>query len=61
MKNTNLKGEEIQKLRKSMGFTQQDCADIVGVDIRTWQKYESDYHKCKQIYIDVISIHQPLN
>ena len=54
MKTTNLTGEEIRQLRNELGLKQRECAEIIGVDLRTWQKYESGTHNCKQIYIDVI-------
>jgi transcriptional regulator with XRE-family HTH domain len=37
-----------------LGLKQKDCADIIGVGLRQWQKYESGTHNCKQIYIDII-------
>ena len=54
MKTTELTGEEIRLLRKDLGLKQRDCADIIGVGLRQWQKYESGTHNCKQIYIDII-------
>ena len=54
MKTTNLTGSQIRELRNELGMKQQQCADAIGVNIRTWQKYESGFHNCKQIYIDII-------
>jgi len=54
MKNTTMTGKEICQFRKDLGLRQTDCADIVGVNLRTWQKYELGQYKCKQIYIDVL-------
>jgi transcriptional regulator with XRE-family HTH domain len=54
MKTTDLTGEAIRELRMKLGLKQKDCADIIGVGLRQWQKYESGTHNCKQIYIDII-------
>ena len=53
MKRTTMTGEQIKQMRKEMQLRQQDCADIVGVGLRQWQKYEAG-DPCKQLYIDVI-------
>lgn len=37
---------ELKALRKSLNLTQDEAASIVHVDIRTWQKWESnDWNK----------------
>ena len=36
------KGERIKKLRKSMGFSQVEFADRIGVSKQTLYKYEND-------------------
>ena len=53
MKTTDLTGKEIRQLRMDLGLKQQECADIIGVGLRQWQKYEAG-NPCKQIYIDII-------
>ncbi len=56
MKRTDLTGEEIRQFRMDLGLKQRDCAEIIGVGLRQWQKYEDGTHKCKKIYIDVIKM-----
>ena len=46
-------GEEIKNYRNDNGLRQKDCAEIIGVGIRQWQKYEQGY-PIKQIYVDVL-------
>ena len=40
MKRTDLTGEEIRQFRMDLGLKQRDCAEIIGVGLRQWQKYE---------------------
>ena len=46
-------GSEIRHLRTSNNLRQIDCADIIGVGIRQWQKYEQGY-PCKEIYVNIL-------
>tara|TARA_R110000822_G_scaffold179650_1_gene319449 strand:+ start:245 stop:418 length:174 start_codon:yes stop_codon:yes gene_type:complete len=46
-------GSEIRQLRTSHNLRQIDCADIIGVGIRQWQKYEQGY-PCKEIYVNIL-------
>jgi hypothetical protein len=55
MKITKLTGKEIKDLRLANGFRQKDCANIVGVGLRQWQKYEQGY-PCKEIYIQILNM-----
>jgi transcriptional regulator with XRE-family HTH domain len=54
---TSLTGAEIKALRKEYGLTQRGCAEIVGIGIRQWQKFEEGNQKCKKLYIDVLKRH----
>lgn len=36
---------EVIAAREAAGLTPEQCADIVGVDTRTWQKWEYDERK----------------
>ena len=53
MVRTKLTGKEIRQLRMDLGLKQRECADIIGVGLRQWQKYEAG-NPCKRIYIDTI-------
>lgn len=53
MKKSNMTGSEIKEFRNSNNLRQRDCADLIGVGIRQWQKYEQGY-PIKQIYVDVL-------
>lgn len=53
MKKADLTGKQLREFRKHFGLRQKDCADIIGVGIRQWQKYEQGY-PIKQIYVDVL-------
>ena len=55
MKQSNLTPKEIKNLRISNGLKQRECAEIVGVGIRQWQKYEQGY-PCKEIYIQLLTM-----
>jgi hypothetical protein len=55
MKQSNLTAKEIKNLRVSNGLKQRECAEIVGVGIRQWQKYEQGY-PCKDIYIQLLTM-----
>ena len=46
-------GSEIKELRLANGLRQKDCAYIIGVGIRQWQKYEQGY-PCKEIYLQIL-------
>jgi len=46
-------GKEIKQMRKGYGLKQRECALMLGIGTRMWQKYEEGY-PCKQLYIDVI-------
>jgi len=46
-------GEQIKDLRLSYGLKQRECAEIVGVGIRQWQKYEQG-HPFKEIYMRML-------
>ena len=52
MKITSLTGKEIKELRTSHGLKQRECAQMIGIGIRQWQKFEQGY-PCKKLYIDV--------
>ena len=54
MKRSTLTGEEIKTLRHQLKLKQRECANIIGVGIRQWQKYEAGDQPCKQLYIDVL-------
>tara|TARA_R110000764_G_C10956298_1_gene377753 strand:+ start:19 stop:207 length:189 start_codon:yes stop_codon:yes gene_type:complete len=56
MKQSNMMGSEIKELRVSHGLKQRECADIVGVGIRQWQKYEQG-HPFKEIYLRILQTH----
>ena len=53
MRYTLLNSEEIKALRKDMKLTQARCADIVGITIRQWSKFENGY-PCAEVYIEAI-------
>jgi len=53
MNKSNMTGNEIKELRLSNGLKQRECANIVGVGLRQWQKYEEGY-PCKQIYLQML-------
>jgi len=53
MKTSSMTGSEIRQLRTSHNLRQIDCADIIGVGIRQWQKYEQGY-PCKEIYVNIL-------
>ena len=36
-----MKPERIKQVRAKLGFTQKQCADIIGVQSNTWARYES--------------------
>lgn len=55
MKITKLTGKEIKEYRLANGLRQKDCANIVGVGLRQWQKYEQGY-PCKEIYMQILNI-----
>jgi len=55
MKTSNLTGKEIKDLRLANGLRQKDCANIVGVGLRQWQKYEQGY-PCKEIYMQILNM-----
>mgnify|MGYP000341276852 CR=1 FL=1 len=57
MRNTLLSGKEIVQIRKSAGLLQRECAEICGIGIRQWQKYESEESGCRQLYVDMIQNH----
>jgi|TARA_B110000914_G_C15211436_1_gene330851 transcriptional regulator with XRE-family HTH domain len=46
-------GSEIKELRILHGLKQRECAEIVGVGIRQWQKYEQG-HPFKEIYLTIL-------
>tara|TARA_R110000803_G_scaffold205976_2_gene272963 strand:+ start:98 stop:271 length:174 start_codon:yes stop_codon:yes gene_type:complete len=46
-------GSEIKDLRTSNNLRQKDCAEIVGVGIRQWQKYEQGY-PIKELYLKIL-------
>jgi len=52
MKKSNMTGSEIKALRLAYGLKQRECADIIGVGIRQWQKYEQG-HPFKEIYFTI--------
>jgi len=54
---TSLTKEEIKALRKDFGLTQKACAEIIGIGVRQWQKYEEGSQSCKQLYIDILKRH----
>lgn len=37
--------EDIKRYRNSLGITQEQCADVAYVDIRTWQRWEAGERK----------------
>jgi len=53
MKTTSLSGKEIRQIRLDSGLMQRECADIIGVGVRQWQKYEEG-DPCKKLYIEVL-------
>lgn len=53
MKTSSMTGSEIRHLRTTNNLRQIDCADIIGVGIRQWQKYEQGY-PCKEIYVNIL-------
>ena len=53
MKISNMTGSEIKDLRTSNNLRQKDCAEIVGVGIRQWQKYEQGY-PIKELYLKIL-------
>ena len=53
MKKSNMMGSEIKELRILHGLKQRECAEIVGVGIRQWQKYEQG-HPFKEIYLNIL-------
>lgn len=53
MKKSSMTGKEIKQMRKGYGLKQRECALMLGIGTRMWQKYEEGY-PCKQLYIDVI-------
>jgi len=53
MKKASMTGAEIKSLRHELGLTQKQCAEIIGVGTRQWQKYEQGY-PCKQLYLDYL-------
>lgn len=55
MKITKLTGKEIKDYRLANGLRQKDCANIVGVGLRQWQKYEQGY-PCKEIYMQILNM-----
>lgn len=55
MKITKLTGKEIKEYRLANGLRQKDCANIVGVGLRQWQKYEQGY-PCKEIYMQILNM-----
>ena len=56
MKTSSMTGSEIRQLRTSHNLRQIDCADIIGVGIRQWQKYEQGY-PCKELYLIMLKAH----
>ena len=45
MKNNNIElGAKIKKLRKSMGWTQEQLAEITGIDNKHLSRIENGYH-----------------
>lgn len=59
MRKSNMTGKELKELRLSNGLKQRECADIIGVGIRQWQKYEQGF-PCKDIYVKVLKGHLKL-
>ena len=53
MTKADLTGKQLKEFRQHFNLRQKDCANIIGVGIRQWQKYEQGY-PIKQIYIDVL-------
>lgn len=53
MKKSSMTGKQIKELRNSLGLTQSECANRIGVGLRMWQKYEQG-HPCKQLYLDYV-------
>jgi DNA-binding transcriptional regulator YiaG len=51
---TSLTGSEIRQKRIDSGLMQKECAEMVGLGIRQWQKIENGEQKCKQLYIDCV-------
>ena len=56
MKTTTLTGKDIKAFRNALGLKQRECAELIGVGVRQWQKYEQGY-PCKELYLDFISLH----
>jgi len=46
--------EEIRNWRESAGLTQQQAADIAGVDLRSWQRWEYGERRVPQWLTDVL-------
>lgn len=44
-KSVNITSDIVKSTREAFKLTQQQCADLVSVDIRTWQKWELDERK----------------
>ena len=56
MRYTSLNSEEIKALRANLGYTQEQCANIVGISVRQWSKFENGY-PCSDVYIRAITFH----
>lgn len=37
----NLNGEKLKALRIKFNLTQKECADLLHIHMRTWQRYEA--------------------
>lgn len=52
-------GNNLRKIREAKGLSQQQCADAIGVSVRTWQRYESDnigYLECLKRIVDFLDV-----
>jgi len=48
--------EKIKRVRESVELTQSECADLLYVDLRTWQKWEGDERKMHPAFWELFQI-----
>ncbi len=44
---------QIKKLRKDRGISQQECADAIGISVRTLQRYETGETENLTIFVQI--------
>lgn len=47
-------GGQLKKVRKELGYTLQQCADKVGVNLRTWQLWEASERPLRMANLNAI-------